>query len=281
MKKIEESIFKFLMVSSLAILILALLSITIAVFVKGYNALSLKMIFTTPKGGYYLGKEGGILNAILGSIIIALSATILSFIYSFFIVFYINVYRYSKSNFSKSVRFLLDLLWGIPSIVYGAFGFAIMLIFKIPASMIAGIITLSFVILPIMARTMDETLRMIPFELKQVGFSLGATRLEISYKIMLKQSLPGILTAILLSFGRGLGDAASVLMTCSFSDSLPTSLLKPVATLPLSVFFQLSTPFKEVQERGYASAFVLTFLMLFVSLIARLCTKSLSKNIVK
>jgi len=174
-EKIEESIFKFFMVSSLVLLIMALLSITIAVFVKGYNALSLKMIFTTPKGGYYLGKEGGILNAILGSIIIALSATILSFIYSFFIVFYINVYRYSKSNFLKC-KVPFRPFVGIPSIVYGAFGFAIMLIFKIPASMIAGIITLSFVILPIMARTMDETLRMIPFELKQVGFSLGANQ---------------------------------------------------------------------------------------------------------
>lgn len=269
------------MILSLSLLTIVLFSISLSVFIKGFNALSFKMVFSTPKGGYYLGKEGGILNAILGSLFVASFATLLSFIYSFFIIFYINVYRDSKSRFSRLIRFTMDLLWGIPSIVYGAFGFAIMLIFKIPASLLGGVITLSFVIFPIMSRTIDETLRMIPFELKQVGFSLGATRLEISHKIMIKQALPGILTALLLSFGRGIGDAASVLMTTGFSDSIPNSLFKPVATLPLAVFFQLTAPFKEVQERGFASAFILTIIMLLASLFARLFQKSLSKYVVK
>ena len=156
-----------------------------------------------------------------------------------------------------------------------------MLIFKIPASLLAGSITLSFVILPIMARTMDETLRMIPFEMKQAAYSLGATRFEISYKVIIKQAFPGVLTAVLLAFGRGIGDAASIIMTASYTDSLPASLLRPVATLPLCVFFQLSTPFKEVQERGYAAAFILTVVMLSVSLLARLSFKSFSKYVVK
>ncbi|MFB3850987.1 MAG: phosphate ABC transporter permease PstA [Acidobacteriota bacterium] len=280
-KKIEEKIFKILMYISFSLLSIALVSIIAVVFVKGLGALSFKMLFSVPQGGYYLGGEGGILNAILGSIAIGSIATLLSFLYAFCIVFYINVYRFSKSQFSRSVRFFLDILWGIPSIVYGAFGFGIMLIFKIPASLLAGALTLSFVILPIMARTMDETLRMIPFEMKQAAYSLGATRFEISYKVIIKQAFPGLLTAILLAFGRGIGDAASILMTASYTDSLPTSLLRPVATLPLCVFFQLSTPFKEVQERGYAAAFVLTILMLLVSLLARLSFKSFSKYVVK
>jgi phosphate transport system permease protein len=281
LKKLEEYFFRIVMMLSFMVLGLALISITLAVFMKGLPSLSFGMLFTVPKGGYYMGKEGGILNAILGSLVIGICATILSFIYSIFIVFYINVYKYSKSKFSRSVRFFLDLLWGIPSIVYGAFGFAIMLIFHIPASMLAGIVTLSFLILPIMARTMDETLRMIPFEMKQAAYSLGATRFEIAAKVIAKQALPGLLTAVLLAFGRGIGDAASILMTASYTDSLPTSLLRPVATLPLAVFFQLSTPFKEVQERGYAAAFVLTVLMLIISLVARLLSKGLSRYVVR
>lgn len=280
-KKMEERIFKAIMYISFLLLALSLLSIILVVFIKGFDSLSLKMLFSLPKGGYYLGKEGGILNAIIGSIAIGSIATLLSFLYSFCIVFYINVYRFSKSKFSQSVRFFLDILWGIPSIVYGAFGFGIMLIFKIPASLLAGSITLSFVILPIMARTMDETLRMIPFEMKQAAYSLGATRFEISYKVIIKQAFPGVLTAVLLAFGRGIGDAASIIMTASYTDSLPASLLRPVATLPLCVFFQLSTPFKEVQERGYAAAFILTVVMLSVSLLARLSFKSFSKYVVK
>jgi len=280
-KKFEEKIFKGIMYISFSLLALSLFSIIVVVFVKGLGSLSFKMLFSVPKGGYYLGKEGGILNAILGSIAIGTIATALSFLYAFCIVFYINVYRFSKSKFSRIVRFFLDILWGIPSIVYGAFGFGIMLLFKIPASLLAGALTLSFVILPIMARTMDETLRMIPFEMKQAAYSLGATRFEISYKVIIKQAFPGLLTAVLLAFGRGIGDAASIIMTASYTDSIPTSLLRPVATLPLCVFFQLSTPFKEVQERGYAAAFVLTMLMLLVSLLARLSFRSFSKYVVK
>ncbi|MCX7830022.1 MAG: phosphate ABC transporter permease PstA [Acidobacteria bacterium] len=280
-KRIEEKIFKAVMYFSFSILALALVSIVLVVFIKGFGSLSFKMLFTIPKSGYYLGGEGGILNAILGSIAIGTLATLLSFLYAFCIVFYINVYRFSKSKFSRSVRFFLDILWGIPSIVYGAFGFGVMLIFKIPASLLAGALTLSFVILPIMARTMDETLRMIPFEMKQAAYSLGATRFEISYKVIIKQAFPGLLTAVLIAFGRGIGDAASIIMTASYTDSIPSSFLRPVATLPLCVFFQLSTPFKEVQERGYAAAFVLTILMLLVSILARLSFKSFSKYVVK
>lgn len=280
-KKLEETFFVLLMVASFAALAVGLFSITVTVFMKGLPSLSWQVLTQTPKGGYVMGKEGGILNAILGSIIIGLAATVLSLIYSLPIVFYINIYRFSKSKFSRSVRFFLDLLWGIPSIVYGAFGFAIMIMFKLPASMLAGIITLSFLVLPIMARTMDETLRMIPFEMKQAAYSLGATRFEISTKIILKQALPGLLTATLLAFGRGIGDAASVLMTASYTDSLPSSPFAPVATLPLAVFFQLSTPFREIQERGYAAAFVLTIMMLLVSLAARWMSKGLSKYVVR
>ncbi|HPA27834.1 MAG TPA: ABC transporter permease subunit [Acidobacteriota bacterium] len=269
------------MAASFAALAVGLFSITVTVFMKGLPSLSWQVLTQTPKGGYVMGKEGGILNAILGSVIIGLAATVLSLVYSLPIVFYINIYRFSKSKFSRSVRFFLDLLWGIPSIVYGAFGFAIMIMFKLPASMLAGIITLSFLVLPIMARTMDETLRMIPFEMKQAAYSLGATRFEISTKIILKQALPGLLTATLLAFGRGIGDAASVLMTASYTDSLPSSPFAPVATLPLAVFFQLSTPFREIQERGYAAAFVLTIMMLLVSLAARWMSKGLSKYVVR
>lgn len=282
MKKFKEYLFKFLMWFSFILLLSSLGAIILTVFVRGYKSLSLEMLFTPPKEGYYLGKGGGgILNAIIGSLMIGILATIFAFFYSVLIVFYINVYRFSKSRFSRMVRFILDVLWGIPSIVYGAFGFSLMIIFNIKASVLMASLTLSFVILPIMTRTMDETLRMVPFEMKQAGYSLGATRFEISYYIVLKQAFSGILTAILLAFGRGIGDAASILMTAGYSDSLNFSLFRQTATLPLCIFFQVTTPFKEVQERGYAAAFVLTFLMLLISLLSRLSYKTFSKYVVK
>lgn len=280
-RKVEEYIFKGLMIFSTLVVVGSLGLILVTIFLKGFPALNLDMLIKTPRGGYYLGKEGGILNAILGSIVLGIGATILAFLISLPLVFYLNLYVRKRSKFALLVRFSLDVLWGIPSIVYGAFGFTLMIFFGLRASLLAGIITVALLIIPIMARSMDEVLKMIPFELNEASFALGATKLETAVKVILKQALPGIITAILVAFGRGIGDAASVLFTASFTDSLPYSLFKPVATLPLAIFFQLGTPFPEVQQRGYASALVLTILILFISILSRIFSKRFTKHVIK
>ncbi len=280
-RKLEENIFKGVMIFSTFIVIGSLALILATIFLKGFPALNLDMLIKTPKGGYYLGKEGGILNAILGSLVLGIGATFLALLVSLPLVFYLNLYLRKNSKLALTVRFFLDVLWGIPSIVYGAFGFTLMILFGLRASLLAGIITVALLIIPIMSRTMDEVLKMIPQELKEASFAIGATKLETAIKIFFKQALPGIVTAILIAFGRGIGDAASVLFTASFTDSLPYSLFKPVATLPLAIFFQLGTPFPEVQERGYASALVLTAIILFISILSRILSKRFTKHIVK
>ncbi len=280
-RKIEENIFKGLMIFSTAIVVGSLVLILVTIFLKGFPALNLDMLIKTPKGGYYLGKEGGILNAILGSLVLGIGATFLALLVSLPIVFYLNLYLKKNSRFALLVRFFLDVLWGIPSIVYGAFGFILMVFFGLRASLLAGTITVALLIIPIMARSMDEILKMIPFELKEASYALGATKLETAIKVIFRQALPGILTAILIAFGRGIGDAAAVLFTASFTDSLPYSLFKPVATLPLAIFFQLGTPFPEVQQRGYASALVLTALVLLISILSRILSKRFTKHTIK
>lgn len=280
-RTVEESIFKGLMLFSTFIVTGSLVLILVTIFIKGFPALNLNMIIQTPKGGYYLGKEGGILNAILGSMVLGIGATFLAMLVSIPVVFYLNLYRKKNSQFAALVRFFLDVLWGIPSIVYGAFGFTVMVLIGMRASLLAGMITVALLIIPIMARTMDEVLKMIPPELKEASYAVGATRWETALKVIFKQAFPGILTAILIAFGRGISDAASVLFTASFTDSLPYSLFKPVATLPLAIFFQLGTPFPEVQQRGYASALLLTLLVLVISIAARILSKRFTRNIVK
>ena len=280
-RKMEEYFFQVLMVISTLIVVGSLFFILVTVFVKGIPALNLDMIIKTPEGGYYLGKSGGILNAILGSLILGIGSSFIAFIVSLPIVFYLNVYLKSNSKLALAVRFSFDVLFGIPSIVYGAFGFTIMLLIGLRASLLAAMITVALLILPIMTRMMDEVLKTVSFELKEISYALGATRLETSMKVVFRQTFPGIVTAFLISFGRGISDAAPVLLTASFTDSLPYSLFKPVATLPLAIFFQLSTPFPEVQQRGYASAVVLTIIILLVSIFARLFSKRFTRQIVK
>ena len=280
-RKIGEYIFKALMLSAVLIVLGSLIFILATILVKGLPALSWEMITKTPRGGYYMGKGGGILNAILGSLLLGIGATVLAGGIALPIVFYLNLYLRRKSRFALAVRFFLDVLWGIPSVVYGAFGFTLMIFFGLQASLLAGMITVALLILPIMARGMDEVLKMIPFELQEASLSLGATRLETAGKVIFRQAFPGILTAVLMAFGRGMSDAAAVLFTAGFTDSVPYSLFKPVATLPLAIFFQLGTPFPEVQSRGYAAALILTAIVFSLSILARLITRGMNKHIIK
>lgn len=280
-RKVEESIFKGLMIISTFIIFLCLVLILATIILKGMPAMNLAMVTQTPKGGYYLGKEGGILNAIIGSLYLTGAATVISILLSLPVVLNINIYAKKKSRIITFTRFSLDVLWGVPSIVYGAFGFTIMLYFGLRASLLGGIIAVALLILPIMSRAMDEVIKMIPQELLDSSYSLGATRLETSLKVVVRQCLPGILTAILIAFGRGIGDAASVIFTAGFSDSIPYSLFRPAATLPLAIFYQLGTPIPEVQDRAYASALILTVLILLISILARVLTNKYNKHIVK
>jgi len=280
-RKIEENVFKGLMVTSTLIIIFSLILILVTVIVKGMPALSGAMITQTPKGGYYLGKEGGILNAIVGSLYLAGGATFLAVLISLPVVLYLNVYAKRGSRLVAFTRFSLDVLWGVPSIVYGAFGFTIMLFLGLRASLLGGIIAVSLLILPIMSRAMDEVIRMVPEELLEASYALGTTRFETALKVVVRQTLPGILTAILIAFGRGIGDAASVILTAGFTDNVPYSLFRPAATLPLAIFFQLGTPFPEVRQRAYASALILTVVILIISIVSRILTRKFTKHIVK
>ena len=280
-RRIEERIFKVLMLGSTVVVVGSLLVILGTIVVKSLPALRLSMVLQTPKGGYYLGKEGGILNAILGSLYLAGGATLLAVVLSLPVVLYLNLYAKKTAAFATVSRYALDVLWGVPSIVYGAFGFIIMMSLGLRASLLAGVITVALLELPIMARAMDEVVRLVPGPLLDASTALGATKLETALKVAVRQALPGIITAVLIAFGRGIGDAASVLFTAGFTDNLPTSLLRPAATLPLAIFFQLGSPVLEVRERAYASAAVLTLIVLAVSLAARYLVRKLGRHAIR
>jgi phosphate transport system permease protein len=280
-KLIEEWFFKIVSFIAAYSVVLILFYLLFVVFRKGIGALSWEIVFALPEGGYYFGGGGGILNAIVGSFYLSIGATLLAVIIGLPAALFINVQLIRLKRTQNTIRFFLDALWGIPSIVYGAFGFAVMLFLGLNASLIAGIITVALLITPILVRAFDEVLKTIPVELQEASYSLGSTRTETALKVLFKQGFAGFITALLLAFGRGIGDAASVLFTAGFTDNIPVTLDEPVATLPLSIFFQLSSPIEEVRQRAYAAAVVLTFIILIISVSARLLSKRYSKNIIK
>lgn len=278
-RKFEELFFIWLMRAALGLAGGVLLLILAVIFWRGVGALSWEMVSQPPQAAYYLGGGGGILNAIVGSLYLAAGSTLLAIVLAVPVVLYLHGYL-GNGRRAALVRLSLDIMWGIPSIVYGAFAFALMIFLGLRASLLAGIIGLALVVLPIMARTFDEVVSLAPRQLRETTLALGATRLEF-LGILLRQTVPGLVTAVLLAFGRGIGDAASVLFTAGYTDRMPESLLQPVASLPLAIFFQLGTPFPEVQARAYASALVLTVMILGISLLAHLSMTRLGRNVIR
>ena len=279
-RKVEETIAKVFMIGATVTVLGSLVLILGTIVWRGLPALNLDMLTQTPKGGYYLGKEGGILNAIVGSFYLAGGGTLLAVVISLPIALYLQIYA-ARTRRAELARLALDVLWGIPSIVYGAFGFIIMLAVGMRASLLGGIITLALLELPIIVRGMDEAISLVPNNLREASLALGATRLETAIKVVVRQTAPALLTAVLLAFGRGIGDAASVLFTAGYTDRLPDSLFSPAASLPLAVFFQLGTPFPAVRERAYAAALVLTVIVLAISLISRRLAGRLTKHVIR
>jgi phosphate transport system permease protein len=277
MKAREEMFFRILMILSALIIMGVLLYIIGTIVVRGLPSLSLDMLTKLPGGGFYLGKEGGVLNAIVGSVYIMAGALVLAIFLSIPVVMFINFYLPKRSVFANLVRFSFDILFGVPSIVYGAFGFALMVYMGIRASLLGGIITVAMLIMPIMMRSLDEVTRLLSRDLPDALLSMGATRFEM-VKVITRQLMPGIITAVLLAIGRGIGDAATVLFTAGYTDNIPHSLHQPAASLPLSIFFQLGSPVEEVQNRAYASALILTIVILILSFSARYFSSRFSKT---
>ncbi len=277
-KKLEEKFFKIIMQTTVLFLIFILLSIFATIVIKGMPYLSWEMITSSPQGGFYLGKEGGILNAILGSLYLALGSTILAFIISYPIAIYINIYLKQNSRFAYIIRFVLDILWSMPSIVFGVFGFTIMMYFGVKTSLLNGILIVSFLIIPIIIKIIDESIKTIPKGLYYSSFSLGLTKFEFAKYIISKQTLPAIFTALLIAFGRAIGDTATVMFTAGYSDRIPSSLNNSVATLPLAIFYQLGSPFEEVRGRAYSSALILIILILAISILSRYILNKYNKN---
>jgi phosphate transport system permease protein len=276
-KRAEEKFFKGLMMVATLVIVVSLFMIIVAIVKRGLPAMNWDMVSKIPSGGFYLGKEGGLLNAIVGSLYIVIGSISLGLAFSLPIVLYLNLYLPEKSRLAQFTRLSFDVLFGIPSIVYGAFGFTIMVYLGLRSSLLAGILAVTMLIIPILIRSIDEVMRRVPKEMKDAALSLGATRSE-TIRVVLRQVIPGIITAVLLSVGRGIGDAASVLFTAGYTDSIPTSLSQPVATLPLAIFFQLSSPIAEVQDRAYAAALILTVIVLILSVSARYYSRKYSKN---
>jgi len=275
-KFIEEKVVKALMWVAVSLVVLVVASIICTIFVKGFGSLSWDMVTKVPGRNWNTTDDGGFVNAIWGSIIVVAPATLIAMVVSIPVVFYMNLYRRRSNWLSYVARLAYDVLYGIPSIVYGAFAFMIMVMVGMRASVLGGIIVSTLLIIPMFIRNGDEISKSVPDDMIDAAYSLGATKWE-TLKVVVRQVLPGMATATLLAVGKAIGDAAAVMFTAGFSDSMATSLSSPTATLPLAIFNWVTMP-DPFPGRAYAAALVLSVIVLILSLGGRWITNHFTKN---
>jgi phosphate transport system permease protein len=258
------------------------MTIVLALFLlTAFAILVWVLFFVAQQGLKYLGPEfltrtppgnpatpgGGFLNGIIGSLIVVGIATAIAIPLGVLAAVYLV--EYGGSPYSRTVRFFTDVLLGIPTIVTGAFVYAIWVI-RFGFSGIAGSIALAIVMLPLIIRTTEEMLHLVPRELREASYALGTSKARTIVSVVLPTALPGIVTGGMLAVARAMGETAPLLLTALGNDLfVQTNPTKRMATLSLQIFGNAITGFKAAQARAWAGALTLIGIILVFTVIAR------------
>jgi len=240
-----------------------LVFIIVFVLAKGLPGVTWEFLSSAPKD---MGKAGGILPTLVGTVLLPIFAIAIALPLGVGTAVYLTEYT-RETRFTRMLRFGTDCLAGIPSIIFGLFGFIFfVVILKMGWCLLSGALTLAIMILPTIIRTSEEAIRAVPNAYREVSFSLGATRWETVLKVVLPNALPGIVTGVMLGIGRSIGETAAVIFTAGSSLRMPLTVFDSVRTM--SVHFYILAREGISTENAYATAAVLIITILLVNLAA-------------
>lgn len=234
-----------------------LVSIIGYVLVKGIPVLSWDFLLGSPIN---MGRDGGIFPSIVGTVVLTTLSLALAAPLGIGTALFLTEYT-REGWFSKLVRFGTESLAGVPSIIFGLFGFLLFVIrLNMGWSILSGALTLAAMMLPTIVRTSEEALRAVPDSYREMSLSLGASRWQTSMSIVLPGALPGILTGVILAAGRAVGETAAVIFTAGSSLRLPRSILDPVRTLPVHFYILAREGISTTNAYGTAAVLLLSIL---------------------
>jgi len=240
--------------------LVVLLFIVGFVLEKGLPVVSFSFLFSMPKD---MGRAGGILPTLVGTLLLPLLAIAIALPLGVGTAVYLTEYT-RETRLTRIIRFGTDCLAGIPSIIFGLFGFIFFVTtLKLGWSLLSGGLTLAIMVLPTIIRTSEEAIRAVPRAWREVSFSLGATRWETVTKVVLPNALPGIVTGVMLSVGRSIGETAAVIFTAGSSLRMPHSVFDSVRTM--AVHFYIMAREGISNENAYGTAAVLVISVLLVN----------------
>ncbi|WP_313584338.1 phosphate ABC transporter permease PstA [Lacrimispora sp.] len=258
--KASEKIAKFLIWTAALLVIAILFSIIIHILVKGIPMISWQFLTDIPRD---MGRSGGISSSIVGTLIVTAVAVIVATPFGIGTAIYLTEYT-RESRVTRIIRFSAESLAGIPSIVYGLFGFIFFVIYlKMGWSILSGGLTMAIMILPTIIRTSEEAIRTVPQLYREVGFSLGLTKWQAITRTVLPSALPGIVNGVILSIGRCVAETAAVILTAGSALRMPTSIFSPTRTM--AVHFYILAREGISMDNAYGTAALLIILILLLN----------------
>jgi len=232
---------------------------------KGIGSINLDLFtqMTPPPGD-----AGGMLNAFYGSAVLSLLGIAIGAPVGVLAGTFLA--EYSRNGWlGESVRFVNDILLSAPSIVLGLFVYTLVVAQMGHFSALAGGIALAFIVLPVVVRTTDEMLQLVPSQMREAALSLGVPQWKVTLQVLYRSALPGIVTGILLALARISGETAPLLFTALNNQYWTTNIMAPMANVPVVIFQYAMSPYESWQELAWAGAFMLTVFVLCISLLAR------------
>lgn len=269
-RKRADIIIRTLCIAATVIGLVLLASILITLFYRGFEALSLRVFThnTAPPGS-----EGGLLNAIVGSLIQSLIGTAIGTPIGMLVGTYLAEYA-KDSWLGNAVRFVSDILLSAPSILIGLFVYQILVLPFGGFSGWAGVAALAIIVIPIVVRTTEDMLQLIPNTLREAVMGLGAPKWKMIVLVCWRSAIAGILTGILLAVARVAGETAPLLFTSLGNNAWSTDLSKPMASLPVTIYSFAGSPFEDWIALAWAGALLITLSVLCLNILARTLLRS-------
>jgi phosphate transport system permease protein len=238
---------------------------------KGLSSWTSSGFFTTDPNGNFFGNPGGIRSAILGTIEIVALASLIAVPIGIGVALYLTEYG-KDGRFAGVVRYFVDVMTGVPSIVFGLFIYITLVLAKTGGSAFTGwkgSVALSLLMLPIVIRSAEVVLLLVPSSLREAALALGAPRWRVMFRVVLPTALPGLITGSLLAIARGMGETAPLLFTTAGAFGLTANLNGQMNALPLQIYNDILSPRDVVVARAWGAALTLVALVLILNLIAR------------
>lgn len=243
-----------------------LLWILSVLFIKGFSAIDLNMFTqSTPAPG---SEGGGLANAIVGSLLIVASCTLISTPIGVMAGIYLSEYG-AKSKIASITRFVNDIMLSAPSIVIGLFIYAVLVAQVKHFSGWAGTIALALIAIPVVVRTTENMLQLVPGSLREAAYALGAPKWKVAFSVTLKAAQSGVITGILLSLARVSGETAPLLFTALNNQFFSTNMNAPMANLPVVIFQFAMSPYDNWVDLAWGAALLITFVVLGLNILTR------------